>query len=153
MVHAIVLVARVTITFTETVVGWVCVLGFYPDIFVKLRRALVSHGNLSVLLVTNAQPAESSANVMKALSVDRYRGRHSIALPIKGLEIGHMRTLLVAAASLSLIAGGAPAFAAPCKDAKGRFTKCPPKAPAKPARCKSANGKFAKCGTAGAKPV
>jgi hypothetical protein len=106
-----------------------------------------------LLLVTNAQPAESSANVMKALSVDRYRGRHSIALPIKGLEIGHMRTLLVAAASLSLIAGGAPAFAAPCKDAKGRFTKCPPKAPAKPARCKSANGKFAKCGTAGAKPV
>ena len=64
-----------------------------------------------------------------------------------------MRTLLIAAASLSLIASGAPAFAAPCKDAKGRFTKCPPKAPAKPARCKSANGKFAKCGAAGAKPV
>jgi hypothetical protein len=106
-----------------------------------------------VALVTNAQPAESSANVMKALSVDRCRGRHSIALPIKGLENGHMRTLLVAAASLSLIADGTPAFAAPCKDAKGHFTKFPPKAPAKPAHCKSANGKFAKCGTAGAKPV
>jgi len=106
-----------------------------------------------VSLVINAQPEESSANVMKALSVDRYCGRQSIALPIKGLEIGHMRALLVAAASLSLIASGAPAFAAQCKDAKGRFTKCPPKAPAKPARCKSANGKFAKCGTTGAKPV
>jgi hypothetical protein len=43
-------------------------------------------------------------------------------------------------------------MAAPCKDAKGRFTKCP-KAPVKTVRCKSANGKFAKCGTAGAKPI
>ncbi|WP_380784422.1 hypothetical protein [Sphingomonas sp. R86520] len=63
-----------------------------------------------------------------------------------------MRKLLFAAASLSLLIG-APSMAAPCKDAKGRFTKCPPKAPAKAIRCKSANGKFAKCGTAGAKPV
>jgi hypothetical protein len=63
-----------------------------------------------------------------------------------------MRKLLFAAASLSLLVG-APSMAAPCKDAKGRFTKCPAKAPAKPVRCKSANGKFAKCGTAGAKPV
>ncbi len=63
-----------------------------------------------------------------------------------------MRKLLFAVASLSLVVG-APSLAAPCKDAKGRFTKCPPKAPAKTVRCKSANGKFAKCGTAGAKPV
>jgi len=63
-----------------------------------------------------------------------------------------MRKLLFAAASLSLLVR-APSMAAPCKDAKGRFTKCPAKAPAKPVRCKSANGKFAKCGTAGAKPV
>jgi len=62
-----------------------------------------------------------------------------------------MRKLLFAAASLSLLVG-APAIAAPCKDAKGRFTKCP-KAPVKTVRCKSANGRFAKCGTAGAKPV
>ncbi len=62
-----------------------------------------------------------------------------------------MRKLLFAAASLSLLVG-APSMAAPCKDAKGRFTKCP-KAPGKTVRCKSANGKFAKCGTAGAKPV
>lgn len=62
-----------------------------------------------------------------------------------------MCKLLFAAASLSLLIS-TPSTAAPCKDAKGRFTKCP-KAPAKMVRCKSANGKFAKCGTAGAKPV
>ena len=62
-----------------------------------------------------------------------------------------MRKFLFAAASLSLLVG-APLMAAPCKDAKGRFTKCP-KTPAKTVRCKSANGKFAKCGTAGANPV
>ena len=46
-----------------------------------------------------------------------------------------------------------PALAAPCKDAKGKFTKCPAPAAKAPMRCKGANGKFAKCGTAGAKPV
>ena len=58
--------------------------------------------------------------------------------------------LLAAAAGLTLLAA-TPTLAAPCKDAKGKFIKCPP---AKPAvtRCK-ANGKFAKCGTPGAKPV
>ena len=62
-----------------------------------------------------------------------------------------MRKLLFAAASISLLVG-APSIAAPCKDAKGRITKCP-KAPAKTVRCKDAKGKFAKCGTAGAKAV
>jgi hypothetical protein len=78
--------------------------------------------------------------------------QRSFAQP--GLWAGEckMRKVLFAAASLSLLIG-APSMAAPCKDAKGRFTKCPPKAPAKAVRCKSANGKFAKCGTAGAKPV
>ena len=46
-----------------------------------------------------------------------------------------------------------PALAAPCKDAKGKFTKCPAPAAAKGTRCKAANGKFAKCGTPGAKPM
>jgi hypothetical protein len=63
-----------------------------------------------------------------------------------------MPKLLFAAASLSLLVG-VPSMAAPCKDAKGRFTKCPPKAPSKTVRCKAATGKFAKCGTPGAKPV
>ncbi len=64
-----------------------------------------------------------------------------------------IRTLMAAAALLSLAAS--PTLAAPCKDAKGKFTKCPP-APAAPAtgtRCKDAKGKFAKCGTPGAKPI
>ncbi len=43
-----------------------------------------------------------------------------------------------------------PVLAAPCKDAKGKFMKCPP---AKAVPCKGPNGKFAKCGTPGAKPI
>ncbi|TPG54666.1 hypothetical protein [Sphingomonas glacialis] len=60
-----------------------------------------------------------------------------------------MLKILLAAATLSL--ASAPAMAAPCKDAKGRFMKCPP---AKPVATKCRlNGKFAKCGTPGAKPA
>lgn len=59
-----------------------------------------------------------------------------------------MRRLIPALAALSLLT--APAFAAPCKDAKGKFIKCPP---AKAVPCKGPNGKFAKCGTPGAKPI
>lgn len=46
----------------------------------------------------------------------------------------------------------APAVAAPCKDAKGRFTRCPDAKKAT-VRCKDAKGKFAKCGAPGAKPA
>lgn len=58
--------------------------------------------------------------------------------------------ILNALVALSLIAGtaAAPAIAVPCKDAKGKFTKCPPKPAAAPARkgpCKDAKGKFIKC--------
>ena len=60
-----------------------------------------------------------------------------------------MLKILLAAATLSITS--APAMAAPCKDAKGRFMKCPP---AKPVATKCRlNGKFAKCGTPGAKPA
>jgi len=62
-----------------------------------------------------------------------------------------IRTLMTAAALLSLAA--APALAAPCKDAKGKFTKCPPAAAPAATRCKDAKGKFAKCGAPGAKPI
>lgn len=62
-----------------------------------------------------------------------------------------VRNLMFAAAALTMVA--APALAAPCRDTKGKFVKCPDKAPAKPTRCKDAKGKFAKCGTAGAKPA
>jgi len=49
-----------------------------------------------------------------------------------------------------------PSLAAPCKDTKGRFIKCPPKAAATPkasGKCRNAKGQFAKCGTPGAKPA
>jgi hypothetical protein len=46
----------------------------------------------------------------------------------------------------------APAPKGPCKDAKGKFVKCPPPAAAS-SRCKDAKGKFVKCGTPGAKPA
>lgn len=64
-----------------------------------------------------------------------------------------MRILIPAfAAALMLAAAPAVQAAPPCKDAKGRFIKCPP-APAKKQVCKDAKGKFVKCGTPGAKPV
>ncbi|WP_026046634.1 hypothetical protein [Sphingomonas sp. PAMC 26621] len=62
-----------------------------------------------------------------------------------------MRKLIVAASLLAFAVGTAPATAAPCKDAKGRFMKCPTVAP-KATKCRL-NGKFAKCGTPGAKPA
>ena len=43
--------------------------------------------------------------------------------------------------------------AAPCKDAKGKFVKCPPPAAAPAARCRGVKGAFVKCGTPGAKPA
>ena len=60
-----------------------------------------------------------------------------------------MRKMIIALTALGLIAGSAPTLAAPCRDAKGKFIKCP----AKVTRCKDAKGKFAKCGTPGAKPA
>ncbi len=63
-----------------------------------------------------------------------------------------IRSTLIALAALSL-AVHTPALAAPCKDAKGKFVKCPPAASAKPARCKDAKGKFAKCDAPGATPM
>jgi len=63
-----------------------------------------------------------------------------------------MRAKLLACSILIGVAMALPATAgaAPCKDAKGRFIKCPPP---KPVRCKDAKGKFVKCGTPGATPI
>jgi hypothetical protein len=55
-----------------------------------------------------------------------------------------MKTLILALTSLSLLAGSATAYAAPCRDSKGKFVKCPTK-PAKPKVCRDAKGHFAKC--------
>lgn len=52
-----------------------------------------------------------------------------------------MKKVIFALTALSLVAGSAPALAAPCKDAKGKFVKCP----AKPKVCRNAKGHFAKC--------
>ena len=53
-----------------------------------------------------------------------------------------MKKFLLALTAVSLVAGSAPSFAAaPCKDKKGRFVKCP----AKPKVCRNAKGHFAKC--------
>jgi len=53
-----------------------------------------------------------------------------------------MRKLIVALSAVSLLAGSAaPAIAAPCKDKKGKFVKCP----AKPKTCRDAKGHFIKC--------
>lgn len=63
-----------------------------------------------------------------------------------------LKAAVLAISLLSLSAMPAAVNAAPCKDAKGKFIKCPQKP--KPAqKCKDAKGKFAKCGTPGAKPI
>ena len=64
-----------------------------------------------------------------------------------------MRKYILALSAFSLIAGSAPSLAATqCRDAKGKFIKCPEKkAPAK--KCRDAKGKYSKCGTKGAKPA
>ena len=75
-----------------------------------------------------------------------------------------MKKIVFALTALSLVAGSAPALAAPCKDAKGKFIKCPApvaKAVAKSTvavaqkstvktkvsskQCRDAKGRFAKC--------
>jgi len=54
-----------------------------------------------------------------------------------------MRQFLSVIAAVSLLM--TPAFAAPCRDAKGKFAKCQPPKPVKKAPCRDAKGKFAKC--------
>lgn len=61
------------------------------------------------------------------------------------------KRLLIAASLVAFTS--VPAYAAPCRDAKGKFIKCAAKAQPAPKRCKDAKGKFAKCGTPGAKPA
>jgi hypothetical protein len=65
-----------------------------------------------------------------------------------------MRKSLTLLATLAFAAGLVGTVqAAPCKDAKGKFTKCPPAAAA-PARCRDKTSKaFAKCGGPNTEPV
>lgn len=63
-----------------------------------------------------------------------------------------MLRIALALAATSMLA--APVMAAPCRDAKGHFIKCPPKpAPKATGKCRDAKGRFAKCGSAGARPA
>ena len=55
-----------------------------------------------------------------------------------------MKKFLLALSAASMVAGSMPVMAAPCKDAKGKFMKCPTK-PAKPKTCRDKHGKFIKC--------
>ena len=65
-----------------------------------------------------------------------------------------LRNFMTAVAAFAMLGSmAAPLAAAPCRDAKGKFIKCPPAASAPAKRCKDAKGKFAKCGTPGAGPV
>ena len=64
-----------------------------------------------------------------------------------------MDRLLTFAAIAAMALTATPTVAAPCKDAKGKFVRCPPAAAAPAARCKDAKGKFAKCSAPGAKPM
>jgi hypothetical protein len=59
-----------------------------------------------------------------------------------------MNRFAAAFAAIALVtASASPLMAAPCKDAKGKFTKCPekPVVPVKKGPCKDAKGKFTKC--------
>jgi len=86
-----------------------------------------------------------------------------------------MRLPVALIAAFAVIALPASASAAPCKDSKGKFIKCPPtaaaaatttkKATAKKTttaakssgkmtgKCRDAKGRFAKCGTPGSHPA
>jgi hypothetical protein len=67
------------------------------------------------------------------------------AMVLRAHRSGFMKKFATALALCSLVALS-PAFSAPCKDAKGKFTKCPPKtAPVKKGPCRDTKGKFIKC--------
>ncbi|GAN53728.1 hypothetical protein [Tanticharoenia sakaeratensis] len=63
-----------------------------------------------------------------------------------------IRKLALVFASAAIMASTSlAAHAAPCRDAKGKFTKC--ETVKKPTKCRDAKGKFTKCSTAGANPA
>lgn len=65
-----------------------------------------------------------------------------------------MNRFAAAFAAFALVtAAASPVLAAPCKDAKGKFTKCPPAAPTTNRCVDSKTKKFAKCGAPGAVPM
>ena len=64
-----------------------------------------------------------------------------------------LATVATLAFALTVFSAG-DVFAAQCKDAKGKFMKCPPPAAAVAKKCRDIKTKkFAKCGAAGTEPV
>lgn len=49
--------------------------------------------------------------------------------------------------SVAILGIAAPAAAAPCRDARGKFIKCPTTTVVKVKRCKDVKGRFSKCTT------
>jgi hypothetical protein len=64
-----------------------------------------------------------------------------------------MRKFIIALTAFGMITTSVSASAETCRDAKGKFTKCPSAAPAKSTHCRDSKGKFVKCGTKSAKPA
>ena len=63
-----------------------------------------------------------------------------------------MYRVALALAAVMMVAS--PSVAANrCRDAHGKFIKCPPPKTAPAKKCRGAKGKFVKCGTPGAKPA
>jgi hypothetical protein len=58
-----------------------------------------------------------------------------------------MKSLTVAIAAVAMLALPAVASAAPCRDARGHFMKCPAKhaASVRHATCRDTHGRFKKC--------
>jgi hypothetical protein len=59
-----------------------------------------------------------------------------------------MKSLTIAIAAVAMLALPAVASAAPCRDARGHFMKCPPKhavASMRHAPCRDNHGRFKKC--------
>jgi hypothetical protein len=61
-----------------------------------------------------------------------------------------MRRLLLAVTAFSFLVGAPAAFASQCRDAQGKFMKCPAKSTV---HCRDNSGKFVKCSAPGAKPA
>ena len=81
-------------------------------------------------------------------AADSDRSCAHVIVPGPTSRENEMKKVVLALSAVSLLAGSMPALAAaPCKDAKGKFTKCPQKkaAAAKPKQCRDAKGHYAKC--------
>jgi len=56
-----------------------------------------------------------------------------------------MRKTLIALSALSLLGSTGAYAATQCRDAHGKFTKCPQKAAPKAKQCRDAKGHYTKC--------